>query len=119
MSQLNMLHIDTLMQKDLRTFLKAFGILGSQITTRTALCYLLFDVNMSAKIALKTSCNIFTLRDNPHSWCHILNDFRHQNGVVCAAKYNSIYRRITSHEVVNTLLYKVIGTRTIGFIVFN
>ena len=113
-----MFYADVLMEEYLCTLAELLLALGGEVLAATILCTHVINLGVSLKIVFKTLGNILSLWYDADPRWHVSHDAVHEQWIVGAAKDDGIDEWILAHQLVDTLLYKVVGTRAVSFVGF-
>lgn len=69
--QIDMAHVDILMEEDTCAFFELIRILGGKILATSVLGNLVFDRRMALQVGLQTVGHILALRNDAHARLHI------------------------------------------------
>lgn len=108
-----------LVEEDLGGLAELVGILGGEIFHAASLGTTGLHFGMTLEIILKAFCHILALRDYSHTRTDIFHYLRHQQRIVRTTKNDGIYGRVETHELVDALLYKIVGSRTVCLVILN
>ena len=106
-----MLHGDVLTQERAGAVLELVGVFSSQVSGCAALRATTLHVGMMLEIALQTFGHKLTLRNDAHTWRHILQYLGHEQRIVGTTQDNSVDFRVEPHELVDALLHKIVSAR--------
>ena len=107
------------MQEDACRFFELFGVFCGVILHCGILRTTCIHVWMATEIVLQTLRYILSLWYDTHPTWHMLQYLRHENRIMRTTKDERVNLWIESHDMVDTLLYEVISTGTVCFIVLN
>lgn len=119
LAQRYILYIYALMQEELSRLAEFVGVLGGEIMALSVLCTHGLDIGMTHKVVFKTVGHILALRNYLDAARRILQNLVEQQRIMGAAKDDRVNLRVAYHEVVDALLYKIVGTGTVVFVVLN
>ena len=105
------------MEENLGLLLELVGILGCQVADGVVLGTFLLDGRVALEVTLQTLRHIFALWDDADAVGQVLQDFRHQQRVVRAAKDDGVNLRVEMHQLVDALLHEIVGTGGVGLVV--
>ena len=108
--QVNMIYRYVLMQEYAGCLAESFFALGGEIAARSALRNVALHFGVTLQIIGQRIRHVGALRHDAHSLGHILHYRTHQQRIVCAAENDGVDERILAHELVDALLYEVVGT---------
>ena len=105
------------MEEELGLLLEFFRVLGCEVMDSSVLSTLLFYLGVTLQIGFKTLGHVFALRDYTNTFGEIFFYLRHEQGVMGTAEDKGINLRIEVHNLIDALLYKIVGPRGVSLII--
>ena len=106
-----------LVEEDLGGLAEFVGIFGGEIFHSASLGTTGLHFGMTLEIVLKAFRDILALRNNAHTGTDIFHYLRHQKRIVGATKNDGIYGRVETHQLIDALLNKIVGSGTVRLVI--
>ena len=95
------------------------GVLGGEVVDAAVSRTLALHLGMAYEIVAQARGHILALSHYAHPGVHIFHNLGHEQGVMGASEYDGIDVGIERHELVDALLYEIVGARAVGLVVLH
>ena len=100
-------------------FLEFIRIFSGEVVGLTIFGTALLDLRMTFEVVFQAFCHVFALGDDANACGQVFQNLRHEQRIMGAAEDNGIDLWVKAHDLINALLYEVVGTRGVGLVVFH
>ena len=108
-----------LMQEEPGTLAESLGIFSGIIGHGATFGALSRHLWMTLKIVVQAFCHILSLRDDTYARVDISHYLGHEERIVCATQYDSVDIWVEQCQLVEPFFYKIVSSRTVGFIILH